>query len=80
MNDIEVLHDAVFELPAGFTVEQYIDKNVGVWINRREPFTVRVLEPAELAQSVREEIERMQEMYEGEGSGTGRDSRNEEAV
>ena len=28
MNDIEVLHDAVFGLPAGFTVEQYIDKNV----------------------------------------------------
>lgn len=28
MNGIEVLHDAVFALPAGFTVEQYIDKNV----------------------------------------------------
>ena len=26
MNDIEVLHDAVFELPAGFTVEQYIGR------------------------------------------------------
>ena len=63
MNDIEVLHDAVFELPAGFTVEQYIDKNVGVWINRREPFTMRVLEPAELAQAVQEEIAEMKKLY-----------------
>ena len=106
-------------------MEQYIDKNVGVWLNRREPFTVRllfsssvgvfaeehiwneeqavrvhddksvevsfkttqfeeikrfvlgqgatvrVLEPPELAHAVREEIERMREMYEGEGRGQG---------
>ena len=43
MSEIEVLKDWAFELPAGFTVEQYIDKNVGVWLNRREPFTVRLL-------------------------------------
>ena len=125
MSGIEVLKDRPFELPTGFTVEQYIDKNVGVWLNRREPFTVRllfsssvgvfaeehiwneeqavrvhddksvevsfkttqfeeikrfvlgqgasvrVLEPPELAHAVREEIERMREMYEGEGRGQG---------
>ena len=43
MSEIEVLKDWAFELPTGFTVEQYIDKNVGVWLNRREPFTVRLL-------------------------------------
>ena len=43
MSGIEVLKDRPFELPTGFTVEQYIDKNVGVWLNRRELFTVRLL-------------------------------------
>ena len=125
MSEIEVLQDRLFELPTGFTVEQYIDKNVGVWINRREPFTVRllfsasvsvfaeehiwneeqtvlvhedksvevsfkttqfeeikrfvlgqgasvrVLEPPELAQSVREEIEEMRSLYQNEKNQSG---------
>ena len=125
MSEIEVLKDRAFELPAGFTVEQYIDKNVGVWLNRREPFTVRllfsasvsvfaeehiwneeqtvlvhddksvevsfkttqfeeikrfvlgqgasvrVLEPAELAQSVREEIAKMVKLYQNEKNPSG---------
>ena len=125
MSEIEVLQDRLFELPTGFTVEQYIDKNVGVWINRREPFTVRllfsasvsvfaeehiwneeqtvlvhedksvevsfkttqfeeikrfvlgqgasvrVLEPPELAQSVREEIEEMRSLYQNEKNPSG---------
>lgn len=125
MSEIEVLQDRLFELPTGFTVEQYIDKNVGVWLNRREPFTVRllfsasvsvfaeehiwneeqtvlvhedksvevsfkttqfeeikrfvlgqgasvrVLEPPELAQSVREEIEEMRSLYQNEKNPSG---------
>lgn len=125
MSEIEVLKDRAFELPAGFTVEQYIDKNVGVWLNRREPFmvrllfsasvsvfaeehiwneeqtvqvhedksvevsfkttqfeeikrfvlgqgaTVRVLEPAELAHAVREEIEEMRSLYQNEKNPSG---------
>lgn len=56
MSEIEVLKDWAFELPAGFTVEQYIDKNVGVWLNRREPFTVRLLFSASVSVFAEEHI------------------------
>jgi hypothetical protein len=56
MSEIEILKDASFELPAGFTVEQYIDKNVGVWLNRREPFTVRLLFSASVSAFAEEHI------------------------
>ena len=56
MSEIEVLQDRLFELPAGFTVEQYIDKNVGVWINRRKPFTVRLLFSASVSAFAEEHI------------------------
>ena len=56
MSEIEVLQDRLFELPTGFTVEQYIDKNVGVWINRREPFTVRLLFSASVSVFAEEHI------------------------
>ena len=56
MSEIEVLKDWAFELPAGFTVEQYIDKNVGVWLNRREPFTVRLLFSASVSAFAEEHI------------------------
>ena len=56
MSEIEVLKDWAFELPTGFTVEQYIDKNVGVWLNRREPFTVRLLFSASVSVFAEEHI------------------------
>ena len=56
MSGIEVLKHSVFELPADFTVEQYIDKNVGVWLNRREPFTVRLLFDASVGVFAEEHI------------------------
>jgi len=56
MSEIEVLKDRAFELPTGFTVEQYIDKNVGVWLNRREPFTVRLLFSASVSVFAEEHI------------------------
>lgn len=56
MSEIEVLQDRLFELPAGFTVEQYIDKNVGVWLNRRKPFTVRLLFSASVSAFAEEHI------------------------
>lgn len=56
MSGITVLTDAAFEIPADFTVEQYIDKNVGVWINRREPFTVRLLFDASVGVFAEEHI------------------------
>ena len=56
MSEIEVLKDWAFELPAGFTVEQYIDKNVGVWLNRRKPFTVRLLFSASVSAFAEEHI------------------------
>ena len=56
MSEIEVLKDWAFELPTGFTVEQYIDKNVGVWLNRREPFTVRLLFSASVSAFAEEHI------------------------
>ena len=56
MSGIEVLKDWAFELPTGFTVEQYIDKNVGVWLNRREPFTVRLLFSASVSVFAEEHI------------------------
>lgn len=56
MSEIEILKDASFELPAGFTVEQYIDKNVGVWLNRRKPFTVRLLFSASVSAFAEEHI------------------------
>ena len=43
-------------MPAGFSVEQYIDKNVGVWLNRREPFTVRLLFSASVSVFAEEHI------------------------
>jgi len=56
MSEIEVLKDWAFELPTGFTVEQYIDKNVGVWLNRREPFMVRLLFSASVSVFAEEHI------------------------
>ena len=56
MSEIEVLKDRAFELPIGFTVEQYIDKNVGVWLNRREPFMVRLLFSASVSVFAEEHI------------------------
>ncbi|EFW36441.1 helix-turn-helix transcriptional regulator [Treponema phagedenis] len=43
MQDINIVSDTQFEKPADFNAENYIDKNMGVWITERESFTVRLL-------------------------------------
>lgn len=43
MQKIEILAKESFVVPKDFTPENYIDKNVGVWLTRRKPFTVRLL-------------------------------------
>lgn len=43
MLDINIVSNTQFEKPADFNAEDYIDKNMGVWITEREPFTVRLL-------------------------------------
>lgn len=43
MSRISVLDDETFEVPLDFKAEKYIDRNVGVWLRKNEPFTVRLL-------------------------------------
>ena len=43
MQKVRALKKEVFEIPKDFKAEDYIDKNVGVWLTKREPFTVKLL-------------------------------------
>lgn len=43
MQKVKVLEKQTFEVPKDFKAEDYIDKNVGVWLTKREPFTVKLL-------------------------------------
>ncbi len=43
IKDLHLFETEQFEMPADFNPEKYIDKNIGVWLTKREPFTVRLL-------------------------------------
>lgn len=43
MSGISLLERDAFEVPEDFKLTDYIDTNVGVWLGKRTPFTVRLL-------------------------------------
>ncbi|WP_244951139.1 helix-turn-helix transcriptional regulator [Treponema phagedenis] len=48
IKDLHLFENEKFEVPADFNPEKYIDKNIGVWLTKREPFTVRLLFSSEV--------------------------------
>lgn len=56
MQKIKVLEKDCFEVPEDFKAENYIDTNFGVWLNRRTPFTVKLLFSADVGVFAEERI------------------------
>jgi len=56
MQNAKVLQDHKFEPLKNFNVENYIDKNIGVWLTKREPFLVRLLFSPSIAVFAQERV------------------------
>lgn len=56
MSETKILEDDVFEVPPDFRPEDYVDKNVGVWLRRSKPFKVKLLFSAEVGVFAEEHI------------------------
>ncbi len=56
MKDAKVLQKHRFEPVSNFKVEDYIDKNIGVWLTKREPFRVRLVFASSIAVFAEERV------------------------
>lgn len=56
MTKVKILEHESFEMPVDFKIENYIDKNIGVWLTKRKPFTVKLLFTSEVGVFAEEHI------------------------